>query len=435
MTALLPKEIPAAKNPGLHQTENQDEKALDACYFTCNAAFLKAQVSREWEDYCESGSAFETYINNCLCCIGPLLHHGYKAIDYLAHDFGGQLKICDDRPPQGKKLQTNLPCGVLSRPPAIPITMPYPAKTVWIIDAPGDSLSVGVSYTYNFKQLREGHNDSPPSTKVPGLDNISTLTSSGIPTAVITIVPITFTDALAHTSISSRITTITPTTTTTATIVPVSSNKIAIAGIVLGAVFGILLFIATPLALFGHKSRKSRKQQSSSKTPNDGNNSEKNPPAKIELPAYPISPRELEDTEIPAPVELDVWPMAELPGDNSEGKAVSYHQETDNSEGKAAHSQGEVIRSWVPKGRVAELKNPNARRLRRVTTSLSDARKSEGTLDERYKVLEKLARLEELKRQREIRLANRGVVDVDNEDGLSDTDAAEGSKGKGLSAP
>ncbi|KAI1874942.1 uncharacterized protein JN550_002371 [Neoarthrinium moseri] len=177
---------------------NSDDSALDDCYFPCNAAYLKAQVSRDWEDYCAAGNAFETYWNNCLCCVQAKLDNGYKAEDYLAKDFAGQLAICESNAAaKPAKLWEPAPCTIPSSAPATPIVTPFPTQTVWGIGAPQDSLGVGVSTTYALSQLRPNHNQRPEIT-IPTIS----ATPTGARTTLTTVTSSrTFTDKSGHSTV------------------------------------------------------------------------------------------------------------------------------------------------------------------------------------------------------------------------------------------
>ncbi|KAK7978353.1 hypothetical protein PG988_005843 [Apiospora saccharicola] len=126
----------------------------DGCYGTCNSAFIKGQVSRDWEDFCETGSAFYDYYHSCLCCVGQYLRDrgsDEKAADYLAVDFAGSLLQCGNDSPYRNVTD---PCGVPEREVVSKVPTPFPTATVELIQAPQDSLSVGVARTVPLRQLR-----------------------------------------------------------------------------------------------------------------------------------------------------------------------------------------------------------------------------------------------------------------------------------------
>ncbi|KAK8078227.1 hypothetical protein PG996_004397 [Apiospora saccharicola] len=126
----------------------------DRCYGTCNSAFIKGQVSRDWEDFCETGSAFYDYYHSCLCCVGQYLRDrgsDEKAADYLAVDFAGSLLQCGNDSPYRNVTD---PCGVPEHEVVSKVPTPFPTATVELIQAPQDSLSVGVARTVPLRQLR-----------------------------------------------------------------------------------------------------------------------------------------------------------------------------------------------------------------------------------------------------------------------------------------
>ncbi|KAK8037086.1 hypothetical protein PG991_001400 [Apiospora marii] len=127
----------------------------DRCYGPCNTAFIKGQVSREWEDFCETGSAFYDYYHYCLCCVGQYLRaqgSDEKAADYLAADFTGMLLQCEGSDSPYRNVTD--PCGVPGHEVASKVPTPFPTATVELIQAPLDSLSVGVARTVPLRQLR-----------------------------------------------------------------------------------------------------------------------------------------------------------------------------------------------------------------------------------------------------------------------------------------
>ncbi|KAI0132881.1 hypothetical protein BJ170DRAFT_691992 [Xylariales sp. AK1849] len=228
---------------------NTDDTALNACYFACNAAYLKTQISRQWEDYCAAGSAFESYWNNCLCCVQPKLGNGYQGNDLLAKDFQGMLNICDNDPPSDlARLHDSSPCTFSQAAPASPIVTPFPTKTVWEIRANKDSKNVGVSTTYVFSQLRPGHIDQPVTTSPASLVVSSTEALRPEPTVVATTSSMTVTDASGSISISQSTFFITATPMGSPYVSDAASDKSSspnawIAGPVIGAAFFVLLSI------------------------------------------------------------------------------------------------------------------------------------------------------------------------------------------------
>lgn len=123
-----------------------------------DAAFIKGQVSREWEDFCETGSAFYDYYDFCLCCVGQYLRaqgSEQKAADYLAPDFTGTLLQCGSGNDNPYRNITD-PCGVPEHEVASKFPTPFPTATVQLIQDPLDSLSVGVAKTIPLRQLRPG---------------------------------------------------------------------------------------------------------------------------------------------------------------------------------------------------------------------------------------------------------------------------------------
>lgn len=119
-----------------------------------DAAFIKGQVSRQWEDFCETGSAFYDYYHYCLCCVGQYLRaqgSDEKAADYLAADFTGTLLQCGNDSPYRNVTD---PCSVPEHDVASKVPTPFPTATVELVQAPLDSLSIGFAKTVPLRQLR-----------------------------------------------------------------------------------------------------------------------------------------------------------------------------------------------------------------------------------------------------------------------------------------
>ncbi|KAK8039716.1 hypothetical protein PG993_008127 [Apiospora rasikravindrae] len=147
----------------------------DRCYGACNAAFIKGQLSRDWEDFCVAGSAFYDYYHYCLCCVEQDLKakgSDERGADYLAADFAGILLQCGGGDNPYRRVAD--PCSVPKHDISNKVQTPFPTATVHIIYPSADSLSVGVSITVPLHQLRPGQETSaasptgmPPPTYTP----------------------------------------------------------------------------------------------------------------------------------------------------------------------------------------------------------------------------------------------------------------------------
>ncbi|KAK8107085.1 uncharacterized protein PG998_009098 [Apiospora kogelbergensis] len=157
----------------------------DRCYGSCNAAFIKGQVSRDWEDFCASGSAFYDYYHSCLCCVGGDLrakNSRENAADYLAADFAGILTQCGDTTDNPYPRVAD-PCSVPKHEIVSKVSMtPFPTATVQTIYPPTDSLSVGVSITVPLRQLRPGQAPLPTTSPANQYTEITHTTTALVTT-------------------------------------------------------------------------------------------------------------------------------------------------------------------------------------------------------------------------------------------------------------
>ncbi|KAK8025195.1 hypothetical protein PG990_003018 [Apiospora arundinis] len=146
--------------------------------FQTDAAFIKGQVSRDWEDFCDRGSAFYDYYHDCLCCVREDLRakgSQEHAADYLAADFAGILSQC------GVGADNPYRDGAIADPCSIPLhevaskvpMMPFPTATVQAVHPPADSLAVGVSITVPLRQLRSGQSAVP--TAAPPMNQYTSI--------------------------------------------------------------------------------------------------------------------------------------------------------------------------------------------------------------------------------------------------------------------
>ncbi|KAK9422503.1 hypothetical protein SUNI508_00366 [Seiridium unicorne] len=243
---------------------NADDGPLRACYFPCNAAYLKSQVSRAREDYCAAGSAFESYWNECLCCVDGKLENNYRAKDYLARDFAGQLNICQNEAPQDPaRLWEADPCAFRSKTLETPIPTPFPTQTVWRIDVAQDSLGVGVPFTHMFSQLRPDYGAQP--TEEPA--GTPATTAQPITTIVTVVSRKTITDTSGggpSVSFVTRtyLTTETPSSTPAPSPGPVPTPSTISREVIIGTVVGAVGLVITAFALcffFQRRSPKSRR--------------------------------------------------------------------------------------------------------------------------------------------------------------------------------
>ncbi|KAH8680825.1 hypothetical protein BX600DRAFT_4114 [Xylariales sp. PMI_506] len=298
----------------LQSKSNPHDSALNACYFPCNAAFIKAQISREWEDYCAVGSAFETYWNNCQCCVQETTGDGYEAYGYLARDFAGALQICEgDKPVAPGALHDLSPCRFTSSIPISPIPTAFPTYTKWIIRAERDSLSVSVVTTFSLRQLRESVSviTSASTTGKGTLDdsllpvNSTVASSLGIPTAS------AFTtinesprqsDLTTASKASSDTFSATKTNTQNSMVLSKPQNIAAIIG---GSIAGIVvLFLMVNLGIFLLFRQRQKRQKSMDSEASMAKRST-SPCRKVELPAETAMPGELDGRQVQGPFELD----------------------------------------------------------------------------------------------------------------------------------
>ncbi|KAK7980155.1 D-threonine aldolase [Apiospora arundinis] len=181
-------------NLSLPRRRNAPAPIEDRCYGTCNAAFIKGQVSRDWEDFCDTGSAFYDYYHDCLCCVGETLRakgSAEHAADYLAADFAGILSQCgvgSDNPYRDGAVAD--PCSIPLHEVASKVPMmPFPTATVQAVHPPADSLAVGVSITVPLRQLRSGQSAVP--TAAPPMNQYTNIAHT-------TTAWVTTTDAQSH---------------------------------------------------------------------------------------------------------------------------------------------------------------------------------------------------------------------------------------------
>ncbi|KAK6825655.1 hypothetical protein PG987_013149 [Apiospora arundinis] len=298
-------------NLSLPRRRNAPAPIEDRCYGTCNAAFIKGQVSRDWEDFCDTGSAFYDYYQDCLYCVGETLRakgSQEHAADYLAADFAGILSQC------GVGADNPYRDGAVADPCSIPLhevaskvpMMPFHTATVQAVHPPADSLAVGVSITVPLRQLRSGQSAAP--TAAPPMNQYTNIAHT-------TTAWFTTTDA------QSRV----------ATVQSTRAQTIGI-GAGAGAGCGVALLLFAALLFWLHRRRKKRRKvearrsaialwnhralspQSTPTTPKTatrvgaaGRNGEYGD--KAQLHGECIPPRELDGREIPPP------PPQELPAE------------------------------------------------------------------------------------------------------------------------
>ncbi|KAK7948896.1 uncharacterized protein PG986_009782 [Apiospora aurea] len=305
----------------------------DRCYGTCNAAFIKGQVSRDWEDFCVTGSAFYDYYNYCLCCVSQDLRakgSDERAADYLAADFAGILSQCgsDDDNPYHRDAD---PCSVPKHDVSNKVETPFPTATVHVIHPSADSLSVGVPITLPLHQLRPGQEAAAaaPTSMPPRYTPIEHETTAWVTTtdanSQVTKVMSTF----LTTTMSLLPALDTPQPSSTDNTTPASGNNKQ--GLTVAQVAGIsvactvvFLLLCSGLLYWLHGRRKSRKE-AQARLPGIGQWEElnNNHPTtqeeeegvggfeKAQLHADPIPTRELGGREIPRPpVELPAEPVS-----------------------------------------------------------------------------------------------------------------------------
>ncbi|KAH6660482.1 hypothetical protein BKA67DRAFT_667362 [Truncatella angustata] len=316
----------------LSRRSNTDDGPLDACYFPCNAAFLKGQVDRSREDYCAAGSAFETYWNGCRCCIQGKLDNGYSSENYLAKDFTGQLNICQhDAPPNPANLWGSDPCAFPNTPVATPIPTPFPTQTSWNELAPEDPLSVGFPVTYALNQLRPDHNEKPISVG-PSLTATEPKT---------TLVTETLSETVTNASGSAVVSYITKTFLTTASYATLGPTQDSLAveptlsrNVTIGVIAGVVALTALGgglgLFMWRRTKRKSRQVfQDSYPDSKPSIEAQVSPPTELvggrmlahEADGKPII-AELEDTEVKSQPVEDI---------KSEGKEAEGGNDSDKS--------------------------------------------------------------------------------------------------------
>ncbi|KAK8862889.1 hypothetical protein PGQ11_009124 [Apiospora arundinis] len=356
-------------NLSLPRRRNAPAPIEDRCYGTCNAAFIKGQVSRDWEDFCDRGSAFYDYYHDCLCCVGETLRakgSQEHAADYLAADFAGILSQCGvgaDNPYRDEAVAN--PCSVPLHEVASKVPMmPFPTATVQAVHPPADSLAVGVSITVPLRQLRSGQSAVP--TTAPPMNQYTSIAHT-------TTAWVTTTDA------QSRVATVQSTFVTTtmsklpapsasepaAAPAPVGPSRAQTIGIGagVGAGCGVTLLLFAALLFWLHRRRKKRRKvearrsaialwnhralspQSTPTTPKTatrvgaaGRSSEYGD--KAQLHGECIPPRELDGREIPPPPPQEL-PAEEVVRRTEDGVLVSSSKEGDGTSAEEMASEDE----------------------------------------------------------------------------------------------